>query len=81
MIANAYAFFKNKNLCLGSPAEITAKCLGISRNQVIKYKNFTDASARKIKRKRPKKQHLTWIQTSNEKFVLYCTIWCKTEFM
>ena len=74
MIANAYAFFKNKNLCLGSPAEvnklcscmhgflwvfeclqITAKCLGISRNQVIKYKNFTDASARKIKRKRQKK--------------------------
>ncbi|KAJ3646484.1 hypothetical protein Zmor_024070 [Zophobas morio] len=55
MIANAYAFFKNKNLCLESPAEITAKCLGISRNQVIKYKNFTDATARKIKRKRPKK--------------------------
>ncbi|KAJ3657348.1 hypothetical protein Zmor_009158 [Zophobas morio] len=55
MIANAYAFFKNKNLCLGSSAEITAKCLGISRNQGIKYKNFTDATARKIKRKRPKK--------------------------
>ncbi|CAH1384302.1 unnamed protein product [Tenebrio molitor] len=69
MIANAYTYFKERNLCLGSAVEVTALCLGISKNSVLQYKD----EPQKIKRRRSK--HSTTDLGPNIKqeirFVLY----------